>query len=303
LINKLSFVTKLVSIAIFSILFIGCEKNITITPQNAEPVLVVEAEIENDAYPTVLLSRSQDYFSKIDAQTLANSFVSNAIVTISNGTLTHQLKEYIIPVSAIYSIKIYTIDTNNLGTAFKGELNKSYTLSIVAQGKQYSAVTKIPSITRRIDSLWYIDAPVTDSNWKKIMVKAFDPAGLGDYIRYFTKRNKENFFPGNPSVFDDAFIDGTSYELQVDRGRDRNNPSTEPDESRGLFKRGDTMILKTCNIDKATYDFWRTMEYTYQSIGNPFSSPIKVLSNINGAPALGYFGGYAAQYRTLIIPK
>jgi hypothetical protein len=291
------------SVLIISLLFTSCEKNITIAPQNAEPVLVVEAEIENDAYPTVLLSRSQDYFSKIDAQTLANSFVSNAIVTISNGTLTHQLKEYTFPISATYVLKIYAIDTNNLATAFKGELNKSYTLSITADGKKYTAVTKIPTITRRIDSLWYTDAPVADTNWKKIMVKAFDPSGLGDYIRYFTKRNKENFFPGSPSVFDDAFIDGTSYELQIDRGRDRNNPSTDPGEYRSLFKRGDTLVLKTSNIDKATYDFWRTMEYTYQSIGNPFSNPIKVVSNINGSPALGYFGGYASQYRTLIIPK
>ncbi len=291
------------SLFLFSLLFMSCEKNITIAPQNAEPVLVVEAEIENDAYPTVLLSRSQDYFSKIDAQTLSNSFVSNAIVTISNGTVTHQLKEYIIPVSANYALKIYGIDTTNLATAFKGELNKSYTLSITAEGRQYNAVTKIPNITRRIDSLWFVDAPVADTNLKKVMVKAFDPAGLGDYIRFFTKRNRENFFPGNPSVFDDAFIDGTSYELQIDRGRDRNNPSPDPDENRSLFKRGDTMILKTSNIDKGTYDFWRTMEYTYQSIGNPFSNPIKVISNINGAPALGYFGGYASQYKTLIIPK
>jgi hypothetical protein len=44
------------------------------------------------------------------------------------------------------------------------------------------------------------------------------------------------------------------------------------------------------------------MEFAYQSVGNPFSSPTKVLSNIKGN-ALGYFAGYASQYRTIIIPK
>jgi hypothetical protein len=44
------------------------------------------------------------------------------------------------------------------------------------------------------------------------------------------------------------------------------------------------------------------MEYNYQSIGNPFSSPTKVLGNISNG-ALGYFGGYAAQYVYLIITK
>jgi hypothetical protein len=56
------------------------------------------------------------------------------------------------------------------------------------------------------------------------------------------------------------------------------------------------------NIDKTTFDFWRTMEYSYQSVGNPFSTPTKVMGNISGN-ALGYFGGYATQYRTLIVPK
>jgi hypothetical protein len=56
------------------------------------------------------------------------------------------------------------------------------------------------------------------------------------------------------------------------------------------------------NIDKATYDFWRTMEYSYYSIGNPFSTTTKVINNISNG-ALGYFGGYASQYRTIIIPK
>ena len=59
--------------------------------------------------------------------------------------------------------------------------------------------------------------------------------------------------------------------------------------------RGDSVTVKLANIDKATYDFWRTMEYNYQSIGNPFSSPTVVMSNISN-DALGYFGGYAAQY-------
>jgi hypothetical protein len=43
------------------------------------------------------------------------------------------------------------------------------------------------------------------------------------------------------------------------------------------------------------------MEFTYLSVGNPFSSPTRVLSNISNG-ALGYFGGYASQYKTIVIP-
>jgi hypothetical protein len=284
---------------------LSCEKNITIKTGITEQLLVVEAEIENNEYPVVVLSKSLDYFGKINPQLLANSFVHNATIDINNGTRTHRLKEYTVPVNAQYSISFYTVDFANLATAFKGAFNKQYNLSIAAEGKNYYAITSIPNPTRRVDSLWWENVPNTtgsDTVWKKLMVKAFDPAGLGDNIRYYTKRNSEAFLPGDPSVFDDAFIDGTQYEIQIVRGKDRNNPPNDG-EFNSFFKRGDTVTLKTCNIDKATYDFWRTIEFNYQSAGNPFASPVKVASNITGNPALGYFGGYASQFRTIIIPR
>jgi hypothetical protein len=43
------------------------------------------------------------------------------------------------------------------------------------------------------------------------------------------------------------------------------------------------------------------MEFAYQSIGNPFASPNKVLGNVSNG-ALGAFCGYAAFYKTIIIP-
>jgi hypothetical protein len=62
------------------------------------------------------------------------------------------------------------------------------------------------------------------------------------------------------------------------------------------------VTVKVADIDKVTYDFWRTLEFSYQSVGNPFSNPVKVLGNISNG-ALGYFGGYAAQYHRLVIPQ
>jgi hypothetical protein len=88
--------------------------------------------------------------------------------------------------------------------------------------------------------------------------------------------------------------------MQIEKGVDRNNSFNL--ETYAFFDRGDSIVVKYCNIDKATYDFWRTMEYSYTNIGNPFASPNKVLSNIQGG-GLGYFGGYAAQYKTIVIPR
>ena len=78
--------------------------------------------------------------------------------------------------------------------------------------------------------------------------------------------------------------------------------SFELKEGYTFFDKGDTVVFKLSNIDRSTFEFWRTMEFSYSSVGNPFSSPTKVLGNISNG-ALGYFGGYASQYRSIIIPR
>ena len=285
---------------IVPLLCMSCEKDIDIELKEEDPKLVVEATIENGQPPVVVLTSSLNYFSNITADILTASFVHGADVFVSNGTLTHKIKEYNIPLGGGYTLSYYSIDSTNLSTAFIGELNKAYSLRINAGGREYTANTTIPNITKRIDSIWYkAGPPQLDTNKVIVMVKATDPPGYGDYIRYYTKRNDELFFPGFNSVFDDLFIDGTTYELQVQAGIDRNTTISDDDF---FFDKGDTVTFKLSNIDKATFDFWRTMEFSYQSVGNPFSTPIKVSSNISGN-ALGYFGGYASQFRTLIIRR
>jgi hypothetical protein len=128
------------------------------------------------------------------------------------------------------------------------------------------------------------------------MGRTKDPVGLGNYIRYFTKKNDGPFLPGENSVFDDAVIDGTTYTVQVEPGIDRNNP-IKADSN--FFKKGDVVTVKLCNIDKASYTFWSTWEFAYQSIGNPFSQPNKVIGNVSNG-ALGAFCGYAAWYKTIV---
>lgn len=280
------------------IVLMGCEKKIDFKLHDQPDKLVVEGIIENDQPPVVILSKSVGYFSKISADILNNSFVHGAEVFVSNGTLTHKLKEYSRSLGNV-SLYYYSIDSSNLSTAFVGQLNHQYSLRIVSEGKEYTATTTIPGLNKKIDSVWWKKPPVTSDSTKVIvMIRATDPPGFGDYIRYYTKTNREPFYPPMNSTFDDYFIDGTTYELQVDKGVDRN---LSVDFDKNFFRRGDTVGLKLSSIDKATYDFWRTMEFSYSSVGDPFSSPTKVLGNIKG-DALGYFGGYASQYRTIIIP-
>ena len=279
------------------IFFLSCEKNIDFNLKNADDVLVVDAQIENGQPPTVVLNKSFDYFSNITPAILANSFVRNADVTISNGIVTHKLKEYALPLGGGYIAYYYSIDSANLATAFVGQFNKQYSLLIKADGKEYTAKTTIPLLTKYPDSLWFKPAPLNpDTNKRVFVTKTTDPPGLGNYIRYFTKKNRGSFLPGENSVFDDAVLDGTTYEIQIDPGIDRNNRISADSN---FFRRGDTVTLKLCNIDKPTYTFWNTWEFAQQSIGNPFAQPNKVIGNISNG-ALGAFCGYAVWYKTLI---
>jgi hypothetical protein len=288
-------------IGLLAIVFMlaGCEKNITINLDQATPRLVVEASIENGQYPVVSLSNSLDFYGVIDLGILTRSFVHNADVYVSNGTKTHKLIEYIVPIGAGYNYYYYSYDPSDPSTSFRGELKKQYSLRIVSDGKEYTASTTIPDTTRRIDSVFWKNAPAGNPpDLYAVMLRATDRPGFGDYVRYFTKRNSEPFYPGLTSVYDDQVIDGSTYEVQVERGVDRNLPRSE---GFSFFHAGDSVTLKLCTIDKATYDFWRTIEFVYVNAGNPFATPTRVLSNISNN-GLGYFGGYAAQFRTVVLP-
>jgi len=283
---------------IVSITFFSCEKNIDFDLKYAEPVLVVDAQVENGLAPVVALNSSLSFFSTISAEILSNSFVHNADVSMSNGTLTHKFKEYTVPVGNGYFISYYSIDSSNLATSFVGEFNKQYSLTIKVNGQVFTAKTTIPPLTKVFDSLWVkAPPPNVDTSKRVLMVRAIDPPGYGNYVRYYTKKNSGLFLPGFNSVFNDEIVDGTTYQGQVDQGVDRNLPAPTGDEK--FFARGDTISFKLSNIDKGSFTFWNTWEFNQQSIGNPFSQPGKVIGNISNG-ALGAFCGYASQVGTVI---
>lgn len=287
---------------LFIIVFSSCEKAINLQPESQMPLLVVDGNIENGKPPYIFLSTSLDYFSSINPALLLQSIVTTATVTLSDGTKTDTLQKLTQPLIPGVDITYYGSDTSNPANAVLGAEGKTYTLTVYYNNNIYTAITTIPVVAKKIDSLWWKPAPFIKDDTTKVvgMARLTDPKGYGNYIRYFTKVNSESFLPGAFSVFDDQVIDGTTYIAQVDKGIDRNQEIEREDY--GYFKRGDTVTVKFANIDKATYNFWRTLEFSYQSVGNPFSSPVKVLSNVSNG-ALGVFCGYGVQYKSLIIPK
>ena len=276
----------------FSILYSSCEKDISIDVPEPPDKLVVEGFIETGSFPYVILTKNSAYYSTFNLTDINKYFVHDAVVKVSDGTDTVTLQEITLDTAGV-QISVY-FSLNMIG-----QEGKTYSLHIEAEGKTVDAVTSIlPSI--QLDSIWVVFNEKPDFPDKvRMYCQLTDPSQLGQYVRYFTKVDTETFKPGLNSVFDDALINGTTFKFPLDRGYNRND-SIDFD-SYGLYNKGDTITLKWCNIDKAHFDFWRTLEFSLGSQGNPFSSPLEIKSNIVGG--LGIWGGYSPSYKTIIVPQ
>ncbi len=277
----------------------SCEQNATIKPHHSQQSLVVEGKIESGEAPTVILTHSMDYFSTIKVAAIEKMFVHNAKISVSSGNRVVQLIEK--EVDTLLGTKYYYYTPKHPRT-FIGTPGESYTLHIETAENTYQAQTTIPLNGFSLDSVWWAPAVKggkPDSGKALLMAKIYDPPQRGNYARYFTKRNREPFYAGLASVAEDNITNGKLFNFQLSRGVPK---SEDLDlEDFGYFLRGDTVTLKFCNIDKATYQFWSTWEYAWSNTGNPFSTPTEVKGNISGA--LGYWGGYQVQYKRIIIPK
>jgi hypothetical protein len=289
-----------IAVVLFMLLtLISCEKEVKIDVKSGKPQLVVEGAIETDMPPYVFLTNSLGYFSSINMDKVQNSFVHGAEVYVSVGNNTVKLEEQTIPTGVPgLRVYVYTTDPDKL----KGELEKTYKLTIKYNGELYEAVTKIPTPTP-LDSVISIIPPFTpDENPDVRQIKVFfkDPDTLGNHVRYFTRRyngatkKNEPFFPGlAPSVYSDEIINGTQFQTIFALGE---TPGVKVDfDSMGYAYPGDTVTLKWCAIDKSVYDFYSTFEFAINSLGNPFASPTRMASNISNK-AIGVWAGYGPIY-------
>ena len=281
---------------IFFFIFIlaSCEKEINVKLPPYNPKVVIEGWIEPGQPAMVLVTRNAAYFSTTDSTSLVNLLVRNAVIKVTDGVQTDSLTlgldlRYFPPL--VYK-----------GQKLKGEIGKSYTLTVSVDGTTYSAVTSILKPVK-LDSIWFKLEPTTQDTFGLIWAKFTDPPGVANYYRIFTQRlNKDKIFiPVDGSVSDDKFFDGKTFSFSIRRGSSTsaNQYKDNKNEKSGKFKIGDTVIIKACSIDKANYDFWRTVEQEINSGGNPFGSPIPIISNINNA--LGVWGGYGPFLDTLIV--
>ena len=267
---------------------VACEKELEVALPPYTSKLVVDGWIEQNKYPTVILTRNAGYFDQVDSSSIRELVVTTAKVSISDGereeVLTLRRRDEYFP-NFLYQ-----------GTEIRGEVGKIYTLTVESEGRTYTATTTIPTPIP-LDSVWYDPLSPTDT-LGYVRAGLTDPGEEENYYRLFTQRvgKDDTFTPVYLSAVSDEFFNGESLSFSVLRGAENLNNITDD----LYFSRGDTVRVKICAIDRVHYDFWRTLERELYATGNPFaSSGNEVLSNIEGG-ALGVWGGYGAAYHVLL---
>ncbi len=299
----------LILISLFGLFILtSCEEEYIPVRSGDGPKYVVEGYIEAGERPFppyVILTRTLDFFSEIGPDEFTNSFVHDADVRVSDGSLEVTFIEVCFSelppeirneVAAQFGFNgdslqidfcVYVDPLNQLNP----QVGKTYDLKITTNGDLLTATTTIPEHVP-LENIYFAPPPgEPNDTLAALRASISDPAGVRNFYRYFGATNGSNYQTSFSSIVEDLFFDGKSFEFQL------YNPATtrsdvEPDVF-GLYIVGDTISIKWTTIDEAHFDFWNTLEFSNANQG-PFSSYTRLQTNINGG--LGIWGGYSVSY-------
>jgi len=272
-----SIIHILVLAVISSFILMSCEKVIDLDLKSAEPRIVIEGNITSEPPPyLVLLSTSGDYYT---AQGIEP--VSGADITITD-ELGHS--------DTLFEVEagIY------LTTTMTGETNRTYTLAVNYNDKEYLGKETLPEKVL-IDSLSYEKmefggpggGPEDEENEYYIIYCSFlDPAETIDYYRFDILVNglpsggyRSYYYLASDQLFNGQLLDYPIRWIEA--------------------KPGDTINISLQTIGFNTYEYFRTLNDALSS-GGMGSTPYNPISNLSNN-ALGYFGAYNSDSRRIII--
>lgn len=259
----------------FALLAVSCEKVIDIKVPNNEPVLVIESYIEEDSLCFVQLSTTIDIF---DGQ--IPPFVENATITLADDLGNQEML-------------LYDFSGRYYGMSMRGQVGRTYTLSVSVDGKEYQASSSLLPVVP-IDSISVEEADTFGffaTDLKDVRLHYTDPStAQNSYITKFV------YIP-NPNN-DDAFFFERKYLLNDDNKNGQANSVflfSQPIES------GDVIVAELRSIDQAVFDYFFSIEDALT--GNSFTSAAPANPKTNWSNgALGYFGAWSKSMDFLIVP-
>ena len=244
--------------------FSSCEKVIDLKLDTSSPSIVIQGNVFDLDGPYKV------HISKTVAFTEPNIFppVTNAKVTISDNLGNSETLTESRPGTYISS-------------ALKGKSGVTYTLTVEAEGKTYTAVSTMPEPVS-IDRIYIRKSEV--GNGREVAFDFHDPAGIDNYYRvieYINDSLKTGIYVGNDKLYPGKII---TFAL--------GSSSIKKDS---VLQSGDRVRIQFECIDKGVYEYFRTT----RGNSDQSTSPTNPTSNISNG-ALGYFSASTVRQDSII---
>lgn len=251
-------------------LFYSCQKTVTLNLKNAPAQIVIQGEVTNAAGPyTLTINQSTAFYAD-------NSFppISGALVKISDDQgVTDSLTET--------SSGVYTTHT------LQGAPGHTYTLSVFAQNKNYSAVSTMPTLVP-FDSVTFDHSAGFGGKQIEAIINFQDPPGVKNYYQFIEYINGVQLTNNSIFVFDDRLSDGRYISRTL-----RNDSSR--------LATGDLLEVKKYDIGENVYNYWYQLDQSSGSGAfNTTASPANPTSNISNG-ANGYFSAHTVQSKKVTV--
>ncbi len=303
------------SLLFFSLLFIACEEEYNPSEQVYDKQIVIESYIEKSeaGLPVyAIVSYSLPFYSSFNVDVINKSFVKDADVSVWDGFSRVQLSQLCLndlqePIRSRliedfgYSPDSFKTDLCiyiDIAGSIQIKEGANYELRVITNGDTIYSQTTIPDLIP-IDSFWFTKPPGKNVNdtFAQMYCIISDIPGQKDFYRYFSAGQNERLIANVTSVTDDVFFDGQKFKFTLSEaiGQDE-----DFNDNSGLFRRGDSVQIKWCNIPASHFEFWNTLETSATRQG-PFASYVRIKGNINGG--LGIFGGQNCKYYSIYVPK
>jgi hypothetical protein len=252
-----------------AILFYSCQKTVTLNLNNAPAQIVIQGEVTDTAGPYIVtINQSTNFYAN-------NTFpaVSGAAIKISDdqGAM-DSLTET--------SPGVYTTHT------LQGKPGHTYTLSVFAQNKNYTAISTMPAPVN-LDSVTFQHSSGLGNKRISAIPNFQDPPGVKNYYQFIEYINGKQFIK-NIFVFDDRLSDGRyiSRTLRADSS---------------YLNIGDQLEVKMYCIDQNVYNYFYQLEQSSGSGAfNTTASPANPVSNISNG-AYGYFSAHTVRSKKVKV--
>lgn len=262
--------------------------------------VVIEGILFPGQTPKIFVSKSQQFFdTKVSPQDV---FARGAIVTITSNTG----METLVPDSTFDKFRCRW--SPFYSGALAAETGKTYTLSVIFEGKEYQATTIIDQSKVSIQNIDYIEEFIdVYGGHDGVKISLNDIVDERNYYRFQMNRKIDRTV-AHAHVLDVVVsdcTDGEKFDVS-DYGRTVFNDDGNDGDLLNLlievsfeYKEGDSTWIMIQSLDEKSALYYQELDDQLLSIVNPFVEPVFLRGGFDGA--IGVFGSAVLSDSVLFI--